>query len=77
MAGLNIEHIINEPTAAAMAYAFQSGQELSGNFAIYDLGGGTFDCTIASVSGQEIDILHSEGVAKLEEETLMRQYQKL
>ena len=65
MAGLNIEHIINEPTAAAMAYAFQSGQELSGNFAIYDLGGGTFDCTIANVSGQEIDILTSEGVAKL------------
>ncbi len=64
-AGLNVEHIINEPTAAAMAYAFQSGQELSGNFVIYDFGGGTFDCTIAKVSGQEIDILTSEGVAAL------------
>lgn len=64
-AGLNVEFIINEPTAAALAFAFQSGQELSGNFAIYDLGGGTFDCTIAKISGQDIEILTSEGVSKL------------
>ena len=65
MAGLEVTHIINEPTAAALAYAFQSGKELSGTFAIYDLGGGTFDCTIAKISGQDIDILTSEGVSKL------------
>ncbi|MDC0071605.1 Hsp70 family protein [Gammaproteobacteria bacterium] len=65
MAGLQVTHIINEPTAAALAYAFQSGKDLSGTFAIYDLGGGTFDCTIAKISGQDIDILTSEGVSKL------------
>ena len=65
LAGLKVDYIINEPTAAALAYAFQSGKDLSGTFAIYDLGGGTFDCTIAKISGQDIDILTSEGVSKL------------
>ena len=65
MAGLNVNFVINEPTAAALAYAFQSGRELSGTFVVYDLGGGTFDCTIAKISGQDIEILTSEGVAKL------------
>jgi molecular chaperone DnaK len=65
MAGLKVDFIINEPTAAALAYAFQSGRDLNGTFAIYDLGGGTFDCTIAKISDQDIEILTSEGVAKL------------
>ena len=65
MAGLNVTHIINEPTAAALAYAAQSGKALSGTYAIYDLGGGTFDCTIAKIVEQDIDILTSEGVSKL------------
>ena len=65
MAGLNVDFVINEPTAAALAYAFQTGKELTGTFVIYDLGGGTFDCTIAKISGQDIEILTSEGVAKL------------
>ena len=65
MAGLKVDFIINEPTAAALAYAFQSGKELTGNFIIYDLGGGTFDCTVAKISGKDIDILTSEGVSKL------------
>ena len=65
MAGLNVEFIINEPTAAALAYAFQSGKDLSGTFVIYDLGGGTFDCTVAKIAGQDIEILTSEGVSKL------------
>jgi len=65
MAGLKIDYIINEPTAAALAYAFQSGKDLNGTFVIYDLGGGTFDCTIAKISGQDIEILTSEGVSKL------------
>ena len=65
MAGLKIDYIINEPTAAALAYAFQSGKDLNGTFLIYDLGGGTFDCTIAKISGQDIEVLTSEGVSKL------------
>ena len=65
MAGLKVDFIINEPTAAALAYAFQSGKDLTGTFVIYDLGGGTFDCTVAKISGQDIEILTSEGVSKL------------
>lgn len=65
MAGLKVDFIINEPTAAALAYAFQSGKDLTGTFVIYDLGGGTFDCTVAKISGQDIEILSSEGVSKL------------
>ena len=65
MADLKIDFIINEPTAAALAYAFQSGRDLTGTFVIYDLGGGTFDCTIAKIAGQDIEILTSEGVSKL------------
>ena len=65
LAGLKVDFIINEPTAAALAFAFQSGKDLSGTFVIYDFGGGTFDCTVAKISGQDIDIVTSEGVSKL------------
>ena len=65
LAGLNIEQIINEPTAAVLAYAFLSSNELSGIYAIYDLGGGTFDCSIARVKGQDVEILTSEGIRSL------------
>jgi molecular chaperone DnaK len=64
-AGLNVEHIINEPTAAAFYYAFKSGKELSGNYVIYDLGGGTFDVTIMKINGKEIEVLCSNGVSTL------------
>lgn len=65
MAGLNVKHIINEPTAATFACSVLSGVELSGKYVIYDFGGGTFDCSIADVKGQEIEILTSEGVQRL------------
>ena len=65
LAGLNVELIINEPTAAALAYSFLSSDELNGTFVIYDLGGGTFDCSIARVRNQDIEILTSEGVRVL------------
>lgn len=65
MAELNIKHIINEPTAAALYYAYTSKQKLSGNYAFYDLGGGTFDISIVKISGNDIEILSSEGVARL------------
>lgn len=64
-AGLTVKHIINEPTAAALYYAFKSGDELHGNYAVYDLGGGTFDVSIIQVNGQDIKILATNGVAKL------------
>lgn len=47
IAGLNILRIINEPTAAAMAYAFDTDK--SATILIFDLGGGTFDCSVLEV----------------------------
>lgn len=64
-AGLNIRYIINEPTAAALYYAFKSGEALHGHYAVYDLGGGTFDVSIIRVDGQEVDVVASNGVARL------------
>jgi len=64
-AGLNIKYIINEPTAAALYYAFQSGDGLHGHYAVYDLGGGTFDVTILKVEGQDIEVVTSGGIARL------------
>lgn len=49
-AGLNVYSIINEPTAAAFAYAYQKkGEDINKNVLIYDLGGGTFDCTLLNM----------------------------
>ena len=64
LAGLNVNYIINEPTSAALYYAFNKGQELSGNYAVYDLGGGTFDISIIKVVGQDIEIISSNGIEK-------------
>lgn len=59
-AGLNVISIINEPTAAALAYGLneESGTK---TVLIYDLGGGTFDITIAKVTPDSINILGSRG----------------
>ena len=65
MAGLNVNYIVNEPTAAALYYAYQSGSDLNGNYAVYDLGGGTFDVSIIKVNGQDVDVLKSSGVRNL------------
>jgi molecular chaperone DnaK len=64
-AGLNISFIINEPTAAALYYAFKSDGKLDGNYAIYDLGGGTFDVSIIAVKGYEVEVLASNGLTRL------------
>ena len=65
MAGLDIRHIINEPNAAALFYAHQSSEKLNGVYAVYDLGGGTFDVSIVRLSGQEVELLATEGVQKI------------
>jgi molecular chaperone DnaK len=62
-AGLNVKHIINEPTAAAIYYAQQ--QHVQGKAAVYDLGGGTFDCSIVEIRGQDVEILSSQGNQRL------------
>ena len=64
-AGLNIKYIINEPTAAALYYAFNTKNTLSGYYGVFDLGGGTFDFTIIKANGKDIDIVATNGVQKL------------
>ena len=64
-ADLSVNHIINEPTAAALYFAYTSGNELNGTYAIYDLGGGTFDISIIKVRGSDIEVINSDGVSKL------------
>lgn len=60
LAGLKVSRMINEPTAAAIAYGLESaGQEKLAM--VYDLGGGTFDVTIIKVAGQEIQVVTSDG----------------
>ena len=65
-AKLKVKHIVNEPTAAALYYVFKNGGTLNGNFAVYDLGGGTFDISIIQVANKnDIIVLASEGIKKL------------
>lgn len=64
-AGLNVKFMINEPTAAALYYGYKDGSSLSGNYVVYDLGGGTFDVSVISVEGEDIEVKATEGVAKL------------
>lgn len=58
-AGINVQFIIDEPTAAALHYA--TSNKISGTVMIYDLGGGTFDVTIATVLGKDIKVITSVG----------------
>ncbi|MCP9493055.1 MAG: molecular chaperone DnaK [Pyrinomonadaceae bacterium MAG19_C2-C3] len=59
IAGLNIERIINEPTAAALAYGLdKSGSEC---IAVYDLGGGTFDVSILEINDGVFEVLSTSG----------------
>ncbi|MYK20502.1 Hsp70 family protein, partial [Candidatus Poribacteria bacterium] len=60
IAGLNVQRIINEPTAAALAYGKHLGGDTS-KVLVFDLGGGTFDVTILEVKGQEMTILATNG----------------
>ena len=59
-AGLKVLGIINEPTAAVFAYGI-NGKNVDKTVMIYDLGGGTFDITIARVSEKDITVLGSDG----------------
>ena len=59
LAGLNVLRLLNEPTAAAVAYGLDSAQE--GIIAVYDLGGGTFDISILRLSKGVFEVLATGG----------------
>ena len=59
IAGLEVERIINEPTAAALAYGF--GKNKSEKIAVYDLGGGTFDISILEINDGVFEVLSTSG----------------
>ena len=59
IAGLNVERIINEPTAAALAYGFDKKKD--GLVAVYDLGGGTFDVSILEIGDNVIEVKSTNG----------------
>jgi len=63
IAGLEVQRIINEPTAAALAYGFDKKQE--GQIAVFDFGGGTFDISILEVSDGLIEVKSTNGDTKL------------
>ncbi|CAN1234163.1 Luminal-binding protein, partial [Linum perenne] len=60
IAGLDVVRIINEPTAAALAYGFKKRTSKS-KILVYDLGGGTFDVSVLEVDGQEFQVLATGG----------------
>jgi len=62
IAGLTVERIINEPTAAAMAYGLNEEKTVEDqNILVFDLGGGTFDVTLLNLDEGIFDVLSSEG----------------
>ena len=65
LAGLKVDFILNEPTAAALYYAYREKLPGDGNYAVYDLGGGTFDVSVIKVDGQKVDVAISNGIHRL------------
>ncbi len=59
LAGLEVVRILNEPTAASLAYGFTEGQRQT--LLVYDLGGGTFDVSIVTIEGEVTEVLASHG----------------
>ncbi|MBC7955582.1 MAG: Fe-S protein assembly chaperone HscA [Cytophagales bacterium] len=63
LAGLNVLRLINEPTAAAIAYGLENGSE--GLYAVYDLGGGTFDISLLRLSQGVFEVVATGGDSAL------------
>jgi Fe-S protein assembly chaperone HscA len=63
LAGLEVLRLVNEPTAASLAYGLDKGDE--GTVAVYDLGGGTFDVSILRLRGGIFEVLSTAGDTRL------------
>ncbi|MCZ0932469.1 MAG: molecular chaperone DnaK [Oligoflexia bacterium] len=63
VAGLNVKRIINEPTAAALAYGMDKKENIQ--VAVYDFGGGTFDISILDINNQLVEVKSTNGNTKL------------
>src|ERR1041384_592699 len=64
LAGLNVLQLVNEPTAAALAYGLDKLDENQTVF-VFDLGGGTFDVTIMQIEGHKLEIIATNGDHRL------------
>ena len=65
IAGLEVKRIINEPTAAALAYGIDKNQDKEQTILVYDLGGGTFDVSVLSLADGTYEVLSTAGNNKL------------
>ncbi len=65
IAGLDVKRIINEPTAAALAYGMDKEQDKDQTIMVFDLGGGTFDVSILEISDGVFEVLATNGDTKL------------
>lgn len=61
LAGLDVLRIVNEPTAASLAYGLGMSREEVKTIAVYDLGGGTFDISVLRISGGIFEVLSTNG----------------
>ena len=65
IAGLNVLRLINEPTAAALAYGLERKDPGETNLLIFDLGGGTLDVSVVTIEGRKFEVLATAGDAHL------------
>ncbi len=65
IAGLEVMRIINEPTAAALAYGLDKGESQNQKILVYDLGGGTFDVSILEIGDNVFEVLSTNGNTRL------------
>lgn len=61
IAGLQVERVLNEPTAAAIAYGFDNGKTKEENVLVFDLGGGTFDVTLLTIDNGVFEVKATAG----------------